>query len=259
MDDGREQKSKRTNDKADRLNLIIEFEREQRFDWEQKNDMLILQMNNTKITLMGTEDKVKQQQETIRQQLESLQGKDDLIEQHTRKIGTLEEGLKGLKTTFDDTYRQYHEGKVRLEMVENEREQYLQKLSTSKQEIAQARETISDILLAFYFGLPLVYALLLYKKMETRLSEHHKLLEMEQIHRCNLETQMDDLQKHNRRLVQQAAEVTAKDKASEKTVDELKMQIEQLERVRYPIFHMRKAIITSHFISFYCMHFTSFI
>lgn len=71
--------------------------------------------------------------------------------------------------------------------------------------------------------------------METRLSEHTKLMEMEQAHRCNLELQMDELQKHNRRLVQQVADVTAKDKASEKTVDDLKKQIEQLERVRYPL------------------------
>lgn len=123
----------------------MEFEREQRFDWEQKNEQLVVQMNNTKISLMGLEDKVKQQQETIRQQLESLQGKDELLEQNARKIATLEEGMKGLKTNFDDTYRMYHEGKAHLETVENEKEQYIQKLSASKQELGQARETISDI------------------------------------------------------------------------------------------------------------------
>eukprot|EP00026_Physarum_polycephalum_P002934 Phypoly_transcript_02943.p1 GENE.Phypoly_transcript_02943~~Phypoly_transcript_02943.p1 ORF type:complete len:806 (+),score=214.03 Phypoly_transcript_02943:160-2577(+) len=196
----------------DRLNLIVEFEREQRFDWEQKNDMLILQMNATKISLMGMEDKVKQQQETIRQQLESLQAKDELLEQHARKIATLEEGMKGLKSNFDDMYRQYTESRAQLETIEGEKEQYLQKLSASKQGLAQARESISE--------------------METRISEHDKLIEMEQAHRCTLETQMDDLQKHNRRLVQQVADVTAKDKASEKMVEDLKMQITQLERVR---------------------------
>lgn len=131
--------------------MIVEFEREQRFDWEQKNEMLILQMNNTKISLMNAEDKVKQQQETIRQQLESLQAKDDLLEQHSRKVTTLEEGMKGLKSNFDDTYRQFHEGKAQLDTAENEKELYLQKLSTSKQELAQARETISDIFTAIYF------------------------------------------------------------------------------------------------------------
>jgi hypothetical protein len=58
-------------------------------------------------------------------------------------------------------------------------------------------------------------------------------MEMEQSHRINLETQMDELQKHTRSKAQQIVDQSAKEKALEKTVEEHKMQIEQLERVRY--------------------------
>lgn len=67
------------------------------------------------------------------------------------------------------------------------------------------------------------------------MNDHQKLMEMEQTHRYNLETQMDELQLHTRKLNQQISDLTAKDKSSEKIIEDQKMQIVQLERVRYPL------------------------
>lgn len=62
-------------------------------------------------------------------------------------------------------------------------------------------------------------------------------MEMEQTHRLNLETQIDELQMHTRKLNQQISDLTTKDKAHEKVIEDQKMQILQLERVRYPVCH----------------------
>lgn len=224
------------------MNLIVEFEREQRFDLESKNEMLVLQMNKIKIDSMNTENRVTQQQETIRQQSENLRNKDELINQQKSKITALEESMKGLKSNFDDTYRMYNEGKVLLDNMEEERDKYLQKLTVTKQELAHASESVSDIyayMRAKYFisgpSPILSHHFDHVVDMETRVIEYHKLMEMEQSHRCNLEAQMDELQKHSRSLVQQISDQSAKEKTLEKTIEEQKMQIEQLERVRYPL------------------------
>jgi hypothetical protein len=132
---------------TEQLNLIVEFEREQRFDLESKNELLLVQMNKIKIELMNTESRIAQQQETIRQQSESLSAKDELINQQKTKISALEESMKGLKSNFDETFRLYHEGKVHFENMEDEKDKYLEKLTVAKQELAHAHETVSGIII----------------------------------------------------------------------------------------------------------------
>ncbi len=70
--------------------------------------------------------------------------------------------------------------------------------------------------------------------METKVTDYEKLLEIEQSNRINLETQMDELQRHNRSVGQQVNELKEREKILEKTAEDQKLQITQMERVRYP-------------------------
>ncbi len=116
----------------------MEYEREQRFDFESKNEEIVIQMNKLKLELMQSEDRVSQLQEV-------LKGKEDQITIQRNKVDALEESMQGLRSNFDDIFRKYNEGKVLLENMEDEKDKYLEKLTIAKQELAEASANVSGI------------------------------------------------------------------------------------------------------------------